>query len=937
MQESIQSPITDKASLVALITGGCTGLSASLFRRVIEIRPDFLSAPKLQLLLVLTLSLLSGLVTVIFARKQLTSRTHALGDASRLGIRAGVFCALCAGAVLTFLATWDASGAETAALDRTLRSRMWLVFAVSFAALLPSVLCGFVGGLLGGQAALKNWTAASADQVPAAFPWLRWVKMVGTGLAVLLLASPLAFLGRAPVVDPPPVVVTPSTAPVPALPPPFRYIPPSDIKSAKIGEIQPDFTKIIPNVQSGCPVALSPDDVMLAFGDSEGSQPSIGIFDLHQFNKVASIPVHSFPHGNLAWAPDQKSIACTIGEGQSRSIWILKIAEGTAIELPRPPGRDVPVGDLFWWKEGELAFFPDDETPLAFDLNKLTLQPFEESPGYKKLDDISKRLWTEGPRATWPGQTGWKLGVRTLINAAIPPSRREPDGSWQLSGQSVCAFTHPKLPLAFGLKSLGVDEGGKVLCSEDGSKLMRLLDGKIEVTFMKKTASPEFVFEVEMPIPVDETESTDWSNQVKEKQLCLMLYSPLRNPLNDRVVGPDYNQVRALARLLEWKGRRGVFIVQTHDGGVQTGDVASTLHYWELGKMSEWKPESTRHWWTTIKSAQGPLPDKLTELDTPQLLELTLEPSVMVVTKAMEKLGVPVPQKVTEASSSPPPPPPAPPTPPAISEEDVKAFVTEHHAKASRGDLQGMIADYETVADFLDKGILTREAIGADEQAHRAKWPVGNEKIVVEIRVVQEGGLWLAEYTIEFYNENEAGEWHRGHADLTLRLKPTGKALSIVLQRAKVFDVTNNKQAPKTSAAATKAAQPLKSVSISVPRPCFVTVTRAKDAPQIEFTDQISFVKGIVWHRTYRELSKDGKPLRTCRAIYTGSGGVSPDRTTARIYVETQEWEQAFGVGMLTGVCQRSARSMVGKAFQFQFVTGGMVESQLGMVFQLQK
>jgi hypothetical protein len=114
-------------------------------------------------------------------------------------------------------------------------------------------------------------------------------------------------------------------------------------------------------------------------------------------------------------------------------------------------------------------------------------------------------------------------------------------------------------------------------------------------------------------------------------------------------------------------------------------------------------------------------------------------------------------------------------------------------------------------------------------------------------------------------------------------------------------------------------------------------VTRAKDAPQIEFTDQISFVKGIVWHRTYRELSKDGKALRTCRAIYTGNGGVAPDRSTARIYVHAQEWDRVLGGGTFIGVCSKSAESLVGKAFQFQFVTGGMVESQLGMVFQLQK
>lgn len=100
------------------------------------------------------------------------------------------------------------------------------------------------------------------------------------------------------------------------------------------------------------------------------------------------------------------------------------------------------------------------------------------------------------------------------------------------------------------------------------------------------------------------------------------------------------------------------------------------------------------------------------------------------------------------------------------------------------------------VVDFLDKGLLTRDAIGSDEQAHRAKWPIGSEKVVGEIRIVQEGGLWQAEYTIEFYNGNGDGEWHRGHADLTLRLKEAGKMLSITSQRVKVYDVTNNKQAP---------------------------------------------------------------------------------------------------------------------------------------------
>lgn len=150
MQDSTPSLITDKASLTALITGCCGGLTSALFRPVIKINFEYLAAPRLQLILVLTLSFLAALTAVILARKQFTSRFHAPGEAGRLGIRAGVFCALWAGAVLTSLATWDASGASSASLDRALRSRMWLVFAVSLASLLPSVLCGFVGGLIGG-------------------------------------------------------------------------------------------------------------------------------------------------------------------------------------------------------------------------------------------------------------------------------------------------------------------------------------------------------------------------------------------------------------------------------------------------------------------------------------------------------------------------------------------------------------------------------------------------------------------------------------------------------------------------------------------------------------------------------------------------------------------------------------------------------------------
>lgn len=246
-----------------------------------------------------------------------------------------------------------------------------------------------------------------------------------------------------------------------------------------------------------------------------------------------------------------------------------------------------------------------------------------------------------------------------------------------------------------------------------------------------------------------------------------------------------------------------------------------------------------------------------------------------------------------------------------------------------------MIADYETVVDFLDKGLLTRDAIGADEQAHRAKWPIGSEKIIGEIRIVKEGELWQAEYTIEFYNENKAGEWHKGRADLTLQLKEAGKTLSIMSHRAKVYDVTNSKQPPKTPSAG--AAQQPQGVPISVPKPCYVAVTRAKDLGQIEFTDQISFAGAITWHRTYRELSPDGKVVNVCRAIYEGNGGVLANQQDARIYVGSQGWHKTMGTPAFVRLCERSAAALVGSGFIFQFTQNGMVESNTGTAFKMVK
>jgi len=129
----------------------------------------------------------------------------------------------------------------------------------------------------------------------------------------------------------------------------------------------------------------------------------------------------------------------------------------------------------------------------------------------------------------------------------------------------------------------------------------------------------------------------------------------------------------------------------------------------------------------------------------------------------------------------------------SITLAEVKAFVTFHHEKASRGDTAGLGADYAQTVVFLDKGLLSPAQIQEDEAKDREKWPKGGERIVGEIKVVDVEPHWLATYTIDFYRENAAGGWMSGTADMRLTILPGGSRLFITTQTAKVRDLKKGK------------------------------------------------------------------------------------------------------------------------------------------------
>lgn len=917
--------IGDYSRIRACVLGAIIGVCGAGFRSIPRSLMVEVSPAQLQMLIVLILALLAGAAASFTSFRDLNSKRLASGIGSRIGLQAGMFAALAAGGLLTFLATSDVRGAETANADFVLRQRMWLIFLVSVASILPSILCGFIGGLVGALILKPRLPFQQLETSAAAVPGLKWITGALVTITVIGLATPFSILGRPPKTDPLPI----PDPPLPA-PPSFLYRVPEGIKTAKIGTIQPDFTKTITPVMSDGAVSLSADGNFFAFVEGHTIEPRVIIFDLNKFEKVGSISIPAAPRGCLAWSPDQKSVACVIGTGnEDRRVWILKIGSSDAIELPRPDNRDIPNGDVFWWQPKELIFYPHDEASLLLNLDDLTLKPARDSAFLDKADEPTKQFWTKGPRIKVPEERDWKVDLKTLIRSATPASRRSPDDAWRLGGDTVCALTHPVSDVAMGFSSLGVKEGMRVLCVPDGSKIIRISDGRAEVTYMKVVQAPEYHLEVAMPVAFEEIKDEVVKLKVALKKLCAFIYAPLENPLTKETVGPNYSQVKAVVRILEWKGKKAVFVVATFDRAVSSTDVISSLHSWDAGSMDLCKVPELKDWWEQPVPIRRELPtSELEYIESPALLTLAEQGSSLVVVKASERPRLAKPKAQTVPTEAPVA---------QITDNDVKTFLTAHHAMASKGDIEGMVSNYDSTVDFLDKGRILSSAILAEESAHRVKWPKGVEKIISDIVLTKNASGWIAGYSIEFSNENAAGEWHRGKVDLTMVVSIQDGKLRITSQRAKVYDVQDSKSAAKTPEEKPKAVpQKTQGVPVSVPRPYYVATTMVGDRKEIEITDHISFMNGLHWHRTYRELSKDGKELNTCRAIYECSGGVSQGGQSASLYVKVQGWAQNYGQPKFLLVCERSAAAFVGREFNFQFTNDGMIEQQ-GIRFQLRK
>ncbi len=901
----------------------CGALAAVLVHQLGQ--RQLLGTPFLLIIILMTSSTVAGFSLPFFRPTLLEKPTKAIGNGCWFGWKAGWRTALIAGAILCVLATLNALAAPNSSAEVHLKAKMWSTCYVSLAALLPSVLCGFIGGAIGAWLARARIPSDINPHPPSAASGYKWPFRFLSWLSFLLIASPLMFLGRDPKVDPPPVVVA-KPLPTPAsVPPPFRYEVSAELRESRFNQLQVGFVKTIGNVAENRAMSLSHDGRLFAYCSQGDGNSGIAAFDLHTFKVIANFIVSEDPADSLVWSPDMKRLACLCrGGSASSSLWILSLEDERAMELPRPPGTDVPLGEFFWWSAEELAFFPPDEAPLVFRLDTLAFAPLHESKFFADKSEQEKKRWTEGPRFEPPSSPQWRFGVAAGVQADRPPPRRNQDAAYQWKVKFFCSFADPQSPRHNLLTDLPVNEGMRVFCAPDGSKIIRAINGQAEVAYLK-TSEPD-TKSVEVDIPVPENALIPG---VGDRQLCSFVYAPLTNPLNGQTIGPDHRRIKAFLRLVEWKAGKASFVVCHATETINATDVVATLHTWSEGLLVPWRHEQADGWWTTVgtPAKADALLSSITSLEPVEFPQaLALEPSgtsyLVVAAKTPFVKGA--------------------------SDTKVRSFLMDHHSKASQGDLAGLLANYAETVDFLEKGQISRDRIGADESAHRERWPKGQEVVQGDIRLSREGSLWRASYTMMFRNENNAGGWQKGLADLTLDVSVSPNGMRIVGQKAVVRDV--HEGGPALAASRAEPARPSPPpVKVRLPSPVWTSSTTGTLGTEtLAVHDAVHFKNGrATLHRTYRILVSPKTPKSVASKFPNGlvcmmtaemEGSLTQTGPQdVEMYCGVQGWLRTSdaSAGEFNSVCGRDAERTVGTVLKFRFDGEDLIEGQGGSRMKL--
>lgn len=684
------------------------------------------SAPLRITLPVIVASTISGATTAAILRTPLGIRA---------GLRAGIVTALVGSSALVLLALF--SGLRSAEL-----LGIELLALLSFP---PSVSLGVIGAIA------ATFMVNPPSLPPAAAPLASTRKPSGNllfriiiALSILCYLLPLLLLTRADSQS----AAAPVTVAAPAIPA-WHYEKPANFSSlpgAKIGLLA---QKEIAGVDQSLPMAIAPDGKRFAFFTNEHGQTTLEIFDLDAFQSVATFAVpHAFTE--LSWSPDSQRLFF-VPPKEEHLVGVVDIDNHRLIPLPIPKNKHVPEATPYWWKESEVLF-PDTSDML--DLDTLQLLPIAKSPSWTALSQPERDKWLDAAPTSWRMPSNWTFEILKRVTAYDFTS---PDnGEW--TTQYDIAFADKDSPVSRVVADVDLRPGDQLLSASDGSKLVVVRDNVATVFYMGAMDALN-TFSVALP--------------EQEAGARLFVCPPIVNPLNGKVVGPDRDRVKAVARVIAWKDGKATCWVEQEYEPVEIGDIAGDAHDWTDDNLklsdTDWGKIEAADTATVIpaRSKTTPPENVITpSFDTPHAVATVtdMRPTFSRSVTAPEEVGA------------------------SDGVAAIKDFIRAHHAKSSAGDIDGVAKDYSDSVEYFDDGVVNREFIRNDSASYHVGHKI-SETVLGDIAIEQlPDQTYVVRYQLVFRRASTTNDkWTGGVAAVELCVAPASGGYQITKQHAKIL------------------------------------------------------------------------------------------------------------------------------------------------------
>ncbi len=722
----------------------------------------------------------------------LSLRQDALYLSPRIGFRAGLIATLVGSGGIVLAATLAQFGLSTTVhgwgFYRSLGSLLLppsLIGQACFLAALsipPSLVFGVAGAFIVGFLRLPPLEGSDPKRRTTSLAW-SVIFRAAVITAVVCYLSPFALALR-PKPKPITLRVTPTPVPIvkatpvpeptaPSAPPPpkWRYEKPSGFDEASAGRIDVVTIRPIAEVNSDQPFVISPNGRLLAFAAND-SDTRIVIHDLDADEAVASFSL-PFQLKHLVWSPEANRLFFISRERNSQT-GVLDMQKREYFLLPLPETEEVPSGKPLWFDTADVLFLGEKDKGQRIDLENLTVTSADVSRKWKELPKQDQDNLRARPDDPFAIQRRWKHEIRDSIKGykALP----EESSDWDAQVVPHLALGEPKGNARFFLPQLKLQDDDRVMGSPDGTKLVRIRGNNAETIYFGLREQPV----TQARLKIYSAPDDPLKDALNKKTLAVFICPPVKNPLNDRTVGPNRGKVKAIGRILTWTSNEIQLWIEEAFETVSVGDVAADIHRWE-GRS----PIAVRaKWWAAISEVSAaPLDSEsdFTVADRGPTLTSAAGGGASAPPSPRDTSPTLAPSRSQQASTRQPVIAPA---NPAVQNE-VGAFLANHHAKSSRNDIEGVVTDYTDRVDHFDKGVVDRNFIRKEETDYRPPGYRISERIVTPINIsVRSDGAYEAAYTIAYERVRPDGRWARGLADLTLRLATTPEGFRINYQRA---------------------------------------------------------------------------------------------------------------------------------------------------------